>query len=116
MHKEHSLDLEVVERPPARVWVHESEADEATLKKRGLSRPAGFHVLPRRWVVERTFAWISKYRRMSKDYETLIPIPENRFTKSITPLHSPFPPFLDSRWSLLPRRREPKNDKNERCL
>ncbi|MEM7494757.1 MAG: IS5 family transposase, partial [Myxococcota bacterium] len=32
MRKEHRLDLEVVERPPARVWVHESEADEATLK------------------------------------------------------------------------------------
>jgi len=30
----------------------------------------GFVVLPRRWVVERTFAWIGRYRRMSKDYET----------------------------------------------
>ena len=29
----------------------------------------GFKVLPRRWVVERTFAWINKYRRNSKDYE-----------------------------------------------
>jgi putative transposase len=33
--------------------------------------PPGFHVLPRRWVVERTFAWIGRYRRMSKDYEYL---------------------------------------------
>lgn len=32
---------------------------------------AGFAVLPRRWVVERTFGWIGRYRRMSKDYETL---------------------------------------------
>lgn len=32
---------------------------------------AGFTVLPRRWVVERTFGWIGRYRRMSKDYETL---------------------------------------------
>lgn len=29
----------------------------------------GFTVLPRRWVVERTFAWFAKYRRLSKDYE-----------------------------------------------
>lgn len=29
----------------------------------------GFAVQPRRWVVERTFAWLSNYRRLSKDYE-----------------------------------------------
>lgn len=29
----------------------------------------GFYVLPRRWVVERTFGWLSKYRRFAKDYE-----------------------------------------------
>jgi transposase len=28
-------------------------------------------VLPRRWVVERTFAWISKHRRTTRDYEHL---------------------------------------------
>ena len=30
-----------------------------------------FEVLPRRWVVERTFAWISKHRRTVRDYEQL---------------------------------------------
>jgi transposase len=33
--------------------------------------PRGFHVLPRRWVVERTFAWLIMYRRLAKDYEEL---------------------------------------------
>ena len=42
--------LEVVERPPGTV---------------------GFRVLPRRWVVERSFAWLGRYRRFSKDYEAL---------------------------------------------
>lgn len=32
---------------------------------------AGFQVLPRRWVVERTFGWLGRYRRLSKDYEGL---------------------------------------------
>ena len=33
--------------------------------------PHAFEVLPRRWVVERTFAWISKHRRTVRDYEHL---------------------------------------------
>ena len=33
--------------------------------------PKGFVALPKRWIVERSFAWISHNRRMSKDYEAL---------------------------------------------
>jgi putative transposase len=33
------------------------------------SEVRAFHILPRRWVVERTFGWFGFYRRLSKDYE-----------------------------------------------
>ena len=31
----------------------------------------GFQVVPKRWMVERTFAWMGRYRRSSRDYEGL---------------------------------------------
>jgi len=46
----HGLRLDVVKLPAAR---------------------HGFVLLPRRWVVERTFAWLSRFRRLAKDYERL---------------------------------------------
>jgi len=51
----------------AEQWLHEG----VVVDWEKLSPPKGFVVLPRRWVVERSFAWIAHNRRMSKDYERL---------------------------------------------
>ncbi len=40
--------------------------------------PSGFQVLPKRWIVERTFSWLDQNRRLSKDYERL-PITSETF-------------------------------------
>jgi putative transposase len=48
MRERFGIDLEIVRRPADHV---------------------GFEVLPRRWVVERTLAWLCRNRRLSKDYE-----------------------------------------------
>ena len=39
------------------------------LKRSEEKRGKGIQALPRRWVVERTFAWVGNYRPFSKDYE-----------------------------------------------
>ena len=36
-----------------------------------------FAIMPKRWVVERTFAWLGNYRRLSKDYEVTVQAAEN---------------------------------------
>jgi len=75
------LAAEVVRHPPKPryVWMLEGEEpDWEDLRRRGLLPKPGFRVLPRRWVVERTFSWIDQNRRMSKDYEKL-PATEEAF-------------------------------------
>ena len=52
-------------------WAQQWANEGVAVDWQELLAPRGFQILPRRWVVERTFAWISHNRRMSKGYERL---------------------------------------------
>src|SRR5215207_11655511 len=75
--------VELVERPrkaaPDEVlmrWAEELAKEGKMVDWQKLLPPRAFQVLPRRWVVERSFAWTCHNRRMSKDYEKLCAISE----------------------------------------
>ena len=70
--------MDLVERPrkPApeevlKSWAEQWAKEGVKVDWEKLLPPKGFQVLPRRWVVERTFSWTDQNRRMSKDYERL---------------------------------------------
>ena len=70
------MSVEVVRKPQkpvseevAKIWAREWAKEGKEVEWQRLMPPRGFRVLPRRWVVERTFARISHNRRMAKDYE-----------------------------------------------
>jgi putative transposase len=72
------LSVAVVRKPPkpvpkeiARIWAEEWAKEGKEIDWERLMPQQGFRVLPRRWVVERTFSWLGQNRRMSKDYERL---------------------------------------------
>ncbi|HKH12896.1 MAG TPA: IS5 family transposase [Rubrobacter sp.] len=73
------LSVEVVRKPPkpvpekvAKRWAEEwAKAEGKEVDWKRLMPPRGYVALPRRWVVERAFAWLGQNRRMSKDCERL---------------------------------------------
>ena len=73
-----NLSIEIVRKPKkpvpeevAKIWAEEWAKEGEKVDWQRLMPQRGFRVLPRRWVVERTFPWLSQNRRMSKDYERL---------------------------------------------
>jgi putative transposase len=71
-----SVELVERRRKPAaedvlKLWAQEWSKEGVAVNWEELLPPKGFQVLPKRWVVERTFSWIDQNRRMSKDYERL---------------------------------------------
>jgi putative transposase len=58
--QERGWRVEAPRHPDRQLWKYELE-----------EKPRGFRVLPRRWVVKRTFSWLGQARRLAKDYERL---------------------------------------------
>jgi putative transposase len=72
------LNVEIVHRAPKptpekvlQIWAKEWFKEGRNIDVEQMFPRRGFEVLPRRWVVERTFAWLVHNRRLSKDYERL---------------------------------------------
>jgi putative transposase len=57
-------------------WVREFTGWDLEIVRR-TDAQRGFAVLSKRWIVERTFGWLSRYRRLSKDYEFFTQTGEN---------------------------------------
>ena len=57
-------------------WVGRFTGWELEIVRRNKAE-RGFTVLPKRWIVERTFGWLGRYRRLSKDYEFFTQTGEN---------------------------------------
>lgn len=65
-------------------WCQHLFQVETVVTQRGLS--GGFEVQPKRWIVERTFGWLNRFRRLSKDYEQRTDVAEGLIYLSMSHL------------------------------
>ncbi len=65
---------------PFAKWIQELRPKLAVVVVKRSDDVAGCKVLPRRWVVERTFGWLMRQRRLVRDYETSDSAPKPGFT------------------------------------
>lgn len=77
----YDIDLEIVKRPACRFWVHKDTPPEQIP-----TREPGFKLEPRRWVVERTYGWLGRNRKLSKDYDLLCSSTENNIYMALNRL------------------------------
>jgi putative transposase len=69
---DYGIDLAIVKRPRQGRWVAQDTPAELLP-----TREEGFQVQPKRWIVERTFAWLGRNRRLAKEYDLLTTSTEN---------------------------------------
>jgi putative transposase len=71
------------DRPPLLAWCQQIFGVGIEITQR---LATGFNVIPKRWVVERTLAWLGRSRRLSKDYEALPHMSETMIYLAMTRL------------------------------
>ena len=77
-----------------------------------LPEQQGFVVLPRRWVVERSIAWLGRYRRLSKDYEQRVEYSEMWiYIASISRMLRKLHPNTDEEQPYIRKKKVPHQDK-----
>ncbi len=79
-----SLGQGQIESVPVSYVKGERPRFDAQIVKR--SDAGKFVVLPKRWIVERTFAWLGRYHRLIKDYEDLVESSETMIKLAMTNL------------------------------
>jgi len=64
--QEFNIQLDIVKRPRKSYWIKQDTPESEWPKIE-----PGFKIQPRRWVVERTFGWLNRSRKLAKEYDLL---------------------------------------------